>query len=373
MSYFEVKAVSNTALGKINPQEDGSPAYYNAFMNGEVDSERKSHFNIGDDLHEFFLEPQKYHCMKSDRPSAMLGDFADDTIRLFQAPAVNYNTESTEVDDEEAFKYAKAMALEVFGDGVTEVQENKMLQVLRKVRKIGGYYGTYKEGTAFKKIYDSREYIIESLANLGKRGMTKDDKATVEKVKNSLYADEKCAELLTQRGTDDILVFNEREVYWNAVFESKTYDIPPIEFPCKAKIDKLIIDLSQNVIIEADLKSTGYPLVKFGDRWRGEFVNRRYYRQRSFYRQAVEQILIQEGLLPMDNWVYESYMIVAETKNQFQAGAFPVNDGWLEYGDKEITSLMDRIAFATHTGDWRNPVEKFLNNGYMPIDPVMNN
>lgn len=84
--YFSPKYkdyVSNSRLGLIDPDEDGSPEKYDL---GYEDSEYNESFELGTAIHSKILQPSLYEISDILKPSGKLGLFAVEVFRLRQDP-----------------------------------------------------------------------------------------------------------------------------------------------------------------------------------------------------------------------------------------------------------------------------------------------
>ena len=59
MSYFDIKAVSNSSLNYIDPESGGNPRLFRKFLDGQLEQKSSKSFEIGTLIHEELLEPGK--------------------------------------------------------------------------------------------------------------------------------------------------------------------------------------------------------------------------------------------------------------------------------------------------------------------------
>ena len=81
MSYFDIKAVSNSSLNYIDPESGGNPRLFRKFLDGQLDEKPSKSFEIGTLIHEELLEPGKLDIVPDNIPGPKTQDIID---RLWQ-------------------------------------------------------------------------------------------------------------------------------------------------------------------------------------------------------------------------------------------------------------------------------------------------
>ena len=77
MSYFDIKAVSNSSLNYIDPESGGNPRLFRKFLDGQLDEKPSKSFEIGTLIHEELLEPGKLDIVPDNTPGPKTQDIID--------------------------------------------------------------------------------------------------------------------------------------------------------------------------------------------------------------------------------------------------------------------------------------------------------
>ena len=380
-NYFDIQAVSNSSLKYINPEEGGSPELYKLYIDKGLEKKKSKALDVGNFFHLYLLEKDKFVVNKFDRPTQMMGDLCDDFVELMRFPIpIPDNselvlTEKTPKKQDEEMDGLKdgftQILLKFKGKDFTEDDLNYVITAFRKAR--GDRYGfggsrPTKELTVLQNFLKQGglEYCYEKVQNANKQSLTQEDKSTLDKMVNNFYGHPVIHQIFNTEEEDGIVVIKEHEFTWDEEIEDFTGEI--VTLTLKAKIDFAIIDLRNNVIIEADVKSTGYPVVKFGKYPMGAFWKLRYYRQRAFYKRAITHHVKLVYGLDITDFDYKSYMAVVESSGICRAGAFFVPPFAFAKGDEEIRTCLSRIALCQRTNDYNQSWEEIVNEGQLVID-----
>ncbi|MDC6350719.1 PD-(D/E)XK nuclease family protein [Zeaxanthinibacter sp. PT1] len=320
-TYYSVKRVSSSSLKYIDPEEGGSPQKFKSFLDGTLKEDKKSYLINGTLIHMSILEPHKFVIANVTKPSATLGEIADNMVQ-----------NEVELTDENILA-----AIEAFG-----------------------FQNNWKPGTKVKKFKTEGgiEYVryMQNIKNTGKIGMSESTGKIVDACKTSLLMDPQCYFWLKEiEDEEDIEAVNEKEVFW----EMK---VAGVTLKFKAKIDRLIINHKFKTYFLLDVKTTGQPISEFPIK----FENFKYPRQMRFYKKAAAELMKQLGY---GEYLLESAFIAAvETSNYHTAQLFDVT-AYLEEKDQEIPSLLKRIAFHTSSANWVDSVEKCTGDGIIRLSP----
>jgi len=321
--YYSIKAVSNSSLGYINPEEGGSPQKFKDFLDGKLDDSGAKHFVNGTLLHMAMLEPEKFVIAQVIKPAAALGDIADAMV-----------VQQLELIDENIINTIRAFNWQNnWGDAT----------VLRK----------FKDADGEKYV----EYMSE-LKNSGKIGMDQITGRIVDSCKTSLILNEMTNFYLNEVDEmDDMECLNEQEVQWTSVID----DIP---LEMKSKLDKLIINHVNKTFSLLDIKTTGKPIGQF----KTSFEGYNYPRQMRFYTNAALKFLAKRKL---KGYKLDKVLIaVVETSGYHTSQLFDVTS-YVKVVDSQLAHLLYRIAFHTKECNWVESMESIQNNGIMKLEPCV--
>jgi len=304
MNYYESKAISNSSLSAINPEQGGSPLKFLKFFDSKKEEKYDKSLESGKMIHKYCEAPNEFKVLSVDKPSDKLGLVADKAIEYVKIGIPH---------DEALLKAA------------IELEWNP---------KWGA--DAIKKNTAF-----IIPYIEEVLATTDLIALTKAQKELLENVKSSLHTSKRAVELLFEEDEfANIEYLNEFEIY---------FDMGPIR--CKSKIDRIIIDHDKQIIKIIDLKTTSGSAYKFN-----EAVEKyHYYRQLAFYAEAVN--------IHFKKYDYqiELYFVVVETTNLYQTVVYRLDHQYFIKGIGEYTDLLARIEFHDSVG-YDYSMEEYKNN-----------
>ena len=314
--YYEVKAVSNSGMGNINPDQGGSPAKYKSVvLEKEVSLDTPSLEN-GKLIHLYVEDPEAFIVADIDKPTTMLAEWVEE---------VNSHLVTTEESIYVENEHLRDIAFEFRGDRYKSTKD------LDKV------WLKFQEGFPYLK------YLIRSE---GKIAMTPQQKEVVDKCINSLHSNVQSNTLLFGEGDLNTTEFNELAVYWDEVVkidsQSNTQAIK-----CKGLLDRVIIDEANKTATLVDLKTTGKPLANF----QNSFEYYRYYRQMAWYKKAlIKHINVTYGS-DME-WNIEVFIVAVETSYLHECKVFEVSNEYLEKGRIEYEELIKDIAVCQNHNDW---------------------
>lgn len=330
--YYDIKAVSNSALRHINPEQGGSPAEFKKYWDGKLPSLRTTALEFGNLVHLAVLEPHllNYVVDKTNTPDKVR-DIVNTVFKNVKPEADPFDLDSAVIKSFESYYPAIISACDEHSYGKTWKEETRLRNVLEK----GGAYFTLLTETS-----ESGKFVItsaqEERLNSVIAGVTRD----------------KCGVRCMTTETDEknVEYLHEQEVQWT---EDK------YSFPLKGKIDRLRIDHNTGEFTIIDLKTTGKSLAQFPD----SFETYHYARQMAAYEIAAAQFVQSkygEGYKPSHRHV----IIAVETKGDYRAGKFIIKRRTIDAGREEYLSLLDRLQYHFETGDWVNDYEYAKNGAY---------
>lgn len=332
--YYAKRAVSNSGMKFINPEEGGSPARYKKYIiDGEKEEESTPSLENGKLVHLYVEDPEAFIISDVERPTPKLAEWAEEVHRRLS------NLTEDDVNSENVL--LRETALEV-------------------MPKYGSTTDKDKLWTTFNKTHDYLKHLIASTNDLC---ITSAQKEVVESCVNSLLLNSRSAYLLFGKGeeTFGVKTYNELAVYWEEVVE---VDKKEVKVPCKGLIDRLIVYPGEKRVHLVDLKTTGKPISKFSS----SFEYYRYYRQMAWYMRAVAAWMAEH--FPdedLKEWKMMVSMVVVETYGLHECKVFDVDSSWTSKGGIESIDLLGRIAIGMGTGNWTDTIEEMRGGGVIKL------
>lgn len=308
MSYYQSKAISNSVLSYINPEQDGSAHKFYQWKMGELESDESPSLERGDLIHKYKLEPDLYDVMSVKMPTESIKNIIDDVLI-----------------------HADGYDLSEMTDAILASAEQR------------DYGQSWKPETLIKKVVEGgQEYFDAVQAATGKQIISHETKYVLDNATESLDHNKAASELLDTPSNNDVLYFNELEVF----FEING-------MATRAKLDRLIVNTVNKTFTVVDLKSTS----KHVARYAGAFEYYRTYRQLAFYIKAA-----QAHLGPDYKPAEEHYIVACMTTSPFLTRVFNVKttSKYIEQGNQEIESLLSRIKVHTDSSNWIDEMETIL-------------
>lgn len=328
-SYWSVKAINNSSLSYINPEEGGSPEKYRKFLEEGFDKGSTTALSFGDVLHEHILEKKDF-LLLDKMPSENIKSILDpilESIKILNDP---FNPVSRDIKD-----YSE--------------------RIVTNARSLN-YGASWTEGRVVNDVIRKGEqYWNEILKNEDKIVTSKENFLLVTKIKENLELRPKVKNLLFEQTEEREQIFFEKEIYWKE-------DVTGLNFECKSKLDNLHLYHKSKTFSIRDLKSTR-SLKNFPE----SFVKYHYPRQIAFYEAAVMFRLQEMGLKgyqPADH-----YIIAVEKEGSNSARAFKVSRKYVEEGKAEYVSLLNRIANHTVENNWLYSKEEIENDFIFLLEP----
>jgi hypothetical protein len=352
--------ISNSLMGKINPEEGGSPQLFMQNLSNNYEQNDSISLNRGKLLHLYIEDPDEFSVMDFDKPTEGTLQCKLPELIFEKFPQKN-DVELVEhkgkfiIFDEE---YHKSLIYECGYKQFSGLTENSL------------EYLNY--------LYDSNNKIAT-------------DKKTQNILLNciqSLKSNRVCYNELFNKEKDDEVIYNEIAIYFNLnvkiLVKGEGVSVP---LKCKCLIDKLKINKNYPVACITDLKTTHNSIYLF----QNSFEKFRYYRQLSFYSLAVLKAMKGKALIKnkygedVTNFIkypkvdtlkinISQNIIACETSNLFLSTLIPITRSWYEKGVIEYQSLLKRIAWHIYNNDFSQSYEEIMNGGRLKLtDPKIKN
>lgn len=331
--YYDIKAVSNSALQHINPEQGGSPAKFKQHWDGKLPGLKTSALEFGNLAHLAVLEPHllNYVVDKTNTPDK-IRDIVKEVFNVATSQVDMFDLDKpTTVGAFESYYPAIISACEKHSYGATWKEETRLNKVMEKG---GSYFSLLAESK------DSGKFVITSA-----------QEERLNHVITGVTNDPLGVTFMTTDSSDkDVEFFHEKEVVW----EEENYS-----FPLKGKLDRLRVDHVNREFTVMDLKTTGKSLAEFSD----SFEKYHYARQVAAYEIAAARWCKQEfGYKYKPS--HRHVILAVETRGDYRAGKFIIKRSTINAGREEYLSLLDRLQHHFETGDWVNDYEYSKNGAY---------
>ncbi len=323
--YYDVKAVSNSSLRYINPDQEGSPVLFKEHWDGKAPSLKTSSLEFGNLVHLAALEPHlcNYIVDETNTP---------DKIRDILKDAFASLKDSLEL---------KAA---ITGEDTTIKALDEHIYVIIEACDRQAYGRTWKPETRINKVMSAGSAYWDLLRSSDKFIITQKQLDSLNSCMNSLEnTSPELTELLFRKvDNGNMSYFNELEVYW---------EDPRYNFPLKAKIDRLHLNHRKKQFSIIDLKTTGKTLGMFP----ASFKTYHYSRQIAAYEEAAYRWILKnygEEYTPEDHCI-----CAVESRGAHRAGTFYIADETLKEGKDELQSLLQRLNYHFTHGSWVQEME----------------
>ena len=341
--YYDIKAVSNSALRHINPAQGGTPSLFKANWDGTAPGLKTSSLEFGNLVHLAVLEP---HLLNYKVDNTNTPDKVRDVVRCV-FDKVKPQPDPFDLDAGGTLGALKDYQMAIMS-ALDEVEYQKHWRAETRLKKINEDGANY-----FKLLADAHEddsFVItlaqEQRLNSVMFGLARDEYA-----KSMIYmvSEEYDPKTGAETGVEYL---NEQEVTW----EDERY-----AFPLKGKIDRLRVDHNNKEFTVIDLKTTSKTLASFPE----SFEQYHYARQMAAYIIAASKFLEQkygETYKPSHNHI----IVAVETKGDFRASRFIVTEKSIQAGRQEFDSLLDRLNFHFTTNNWIDDRE-YIESGFYKL------
>jgi len=245
-------------------------------------------------------------------------------------------------------------------DNVDKMFEACFAEAFAKIQAEGKYKGKTAEQALQDFEKNSKDYFHKKISNVGKMVVDLDMISTAERVANQLMQDE---------FTSTILKGERQDKMWMPKLQ--------IEFGmfgvvCKAELDAIEIDHSNQTITPYDLKCT-YDNEEFPY----AYIKNRYYLQQAFYTQA---LFIWKGENELADYTIQPFkFIVADTSaNKRRPLVYSLTEDDLEMGTvgfelrgykyRGVVELVQEIKWHMDNDVWDCSKDAYENNGNLNLN-----
>jgi PDDEXK-like domain of unknown function (DUF3799) len=339
--YYSKFAISNSSLSTLNPEQGGSPKKFQEFFSKNKEKKQSLSLERGSLIHLYCENPSGFVVDDIEKPS-------ENICKIIEHVWTKQKDVILPDSEEEAIKMIEEAILE-------------------KAKEIG-YGQAWKPETIVEKVSTQGKGYLEFLkSSNGKQVMSAETKKIVESCTQSLHTHSLAQELLfDEHSRIGLHYYNELPVYWTEsvpMLDSDEF----VDVPCKAKLDRLVVDHGNKIIYHPDLKTTSKGAYKF----QGSFESYRYYRQHAFYKRALQIFLVNEfPATDFTDWEVKAYNIVVETCDDPQTVVYSVPESWIKKGEQEYKALLQRYVFHSVTNGWEYSMEEYLSGGVLILkDP----
>ena len=296
--YFSSKYstyVSNSRLGLLDPNEDGSPE---KFFKG-TSSICSDSLILGSAVHTMVLQPDLFELVRTRRPNAKLGYVCD------------YLFDHGDDQIEQA-----SDALDYYKGKLTE----------SRIKAVYDAYSLYNEDRlAYTPNEKSPMFLSESMY----------DKAM--KVISACQNNEDFNKILTAGE------YHENEQCFTLDFECTFPDHEPIIISWKSKLDNYTIDPLTNTIVVNDLKTIGSILSNFDYKNNGNMKKYHYTREFAIYTAILKSYALKE--FGMTNPTMRANALVVSTIPEYYTKVYKVTNGEVQIGFNEFKHLLKLVAY----------------------------
>lgn len=306
--YFSEKYrnyVSNSRLGLINPQQDGSPEkFFEGFKMGYSSS-----LEIGSAVHELVLQPDLFVLQENtQKPTAKLGAMADRLYPVYDK--TGKVTKEDVIDASEKVDYY-----------VGKITDNRYSEIIEKCTPYWEY----------RKSLDSSETRDRIFL---------DHKSTeiVKSCVESLAKNNNVENLLHPKGiVDDPISENEQAI----LLDVKVICPNGKEFVLrlKSKLDNYTIDKETNTITVNDVKT----ISKYVNEIEGNIERFHYNRELAMYLYLLKLCAVK--FYGMTDPKMKANYLVVSTVPDFYSKVRPVSNRELRYGFFEFAKLLKYVAY----------------------------
>lgn len=298
--------ISNSRLGLINPEQDGSP---NKYWEG-LKEDKTTSLNLGSYIHELVLQKNSFYLVENlDMPPGKLG-LVIDQIKFFRKQGFSIM---------DSINHAS---------NIVHYYENNLTP--KRIKKI------ISEGLNY--YINSEKYYQDEYALIP----TKKDRNIVIDCVNNINNNRQIQNLLNPIDVwgDEILSYNEDAFFINFL---ATHNDKSCILKFKMKADNWTIDLDEKIITLNDLKTTSHQLDQF---MQSSYNYYHYSRQFSCYLYILLRFCEKEYGYNSNEWKYKCNVIVSETRNLHNCTIFPITQELLDAGKKEFCKLLKMVAYC---------------------------
>ena len=326
--YYDIKAISNSSLSKINSTQSGHPKKYKAFMNGEEEKLNTLSLERGKLLHKWVENSDAFEVSEIEAPSEMGIIWVKEVLRLEE---LNKDIIITEENLDSIF--------------------NKLILIAKD--KLDIYNNIKKEFTIIEKFKkELLEYYTFLKYPSNKIALTKTTKNILFNCYQSLYTHPIANSLLFEQ-LEEVQVFNEQAIY---------FQIENVN--CKSLLDRVIINHNNKTVKIIDLKTTSKPIANYPN----EFAYYHTYRQLALYGKAIIELLKQLEYKDIEDYEISYHIVAVETIGQFTTQVFDIDIEWINKGIAEYLELIRLVQWHTSTNCWELTKDEYFGSNILKYD-----
>lgn len=304
--------ISNSRLGLINPDQQGSPQKYK-----EGFKSHSSSLSLGSFVHGKILTPDEFFLApKCDKPGSKLGMVLDQIDKLLHS--------KKEFDSFNELVKQAALDIDYYSNAVEaklEFIKNAWYDYSKKLE----YFRNENPGKVVLTLpnvdWDKADACIKSLEEN-------------REVMSRLHPIDVFG--------DPIESYFEDALFMDYVIIYQGKQCTTLRF--KLKIDNWTIDPERKVVTLNDLKTTGKSVNYFMDEGKS-FYHYCYYRQLGIYSKILWDYLTKtRGVTKNTGWTLNANILAVETIPNYWSKCFSINNELLKKGIKEANELLKRVA-----------------------------
>lgn len=308
--YFSAKYsnyISNSRLGLINPEQDGTPEkFFNGGFNAFSDS-----LVFGSAVHELVLQPDNFFlCESVNRPTAKVGYIADYTYD----PSGMIPTEEKFQEALDKYDYFKG-----------NPPEKKRLEVKNQCLNYWRNRALFERSNKDPRI---PIYLDEK------------SRVRLQGCLNSINDNDRIQELLKPKSfIGDVITANEQTILLDIQVEVEEYE--PFVLKLKSKLDNFTIDGCMVTVNDVKTTST------YVDDFKKSLDYFRYYREMGMYSWLLS--LCAQKFYNIKVPKIKSNFLVVRTVDPFPSIVYPMNTKLFRKGFKEFVLLTKLVAYYVAT------------------------
>ncbi len=315
-NYYDLTGyINSSSMASLMPEEGGSPKRFQATINGRLKKE-SSGFKFGTLAHLYILEPEKFVVSDFEPPTGWVAKFMEDIF--------NGHQDISPKDFEDNIKLYAQQAVDDKLDGRIKNPETMAKKLLT-------------EGKVYLEhlITGSQRLIISS----------KDQQRILE-CKDNILPNSLVEKELKLKNSEQLRVFNELECF----FEYRGH-------ACKAKLDKLVVNLQEGWFYLSDVKTTGKSIEEFPK----NAMRYLYPRQIKFYEMAAIAFLKKQ--YPQQRFTPKTHrFILFESNALYESDVFYISEEVMEFGALKVKQFFELYEFHQRYG-WEIP-KHVQDNGF---------